>query len=64
MDNVSRAHFNNFSEYQALYPEAHEMVELDIPRVSHQRQLPNVVKAKLDAVAEGLMGQEKAQIKA
>ncbi|APB98203.1 Hint domain-containing protein [Polynucleobacter asymbioticus] len=57
MDNVSRACFNNYSEYQALYPEAHEMIELDIPRVSHQRQLPNAVKAKLEAISEVLMGE-------
>jgi hypothetical protein len=57
MDNVSRTCFNNYSEYQALYPEEHEMIELDIPRVSHQRQLPNAVKAKLEAISEVLMGE-------
>jgi hypothetical protein len=59
MDNVSRTCFNNYSEYQELYPQAHEMIELDIPRVSHKRQLPNAVKAKLEAIAEVLMDDEK-----
>jgi hypothetical protein len=64
MDNISRANFNNYSEYQTLYPEAHEMIELDLPRVCHQRQLPNVVKNTLEEIAEGLMGQEKVQMNA
>jgi len=62
MDNISRACFNNYSEYPALYPEAHEMIELDLPRVCHQRQLPNMVKRTLEEIAEGLMGQEKVQM--
>lgn len=57
MDNVSRACFNNYSEYQALYPDAPEMIELDIPRISHQRQLPNTIKHKLEAISEVLMGE-------
>jgi hypothetical protein len=57
MDNVSRTCFNNYSEYETLYPQAHEMIELDIPRVSHKRQLPNAVKRKLEAISEGLMGE-------
>jgi hypothetical protein len=55
MDNVSRTCFNNYSEYESLYPQASEMMELDIPRVSHQRQLPNAVKAMLEAISEVLM---------
>ena len=35
------------------------MIELDIPRISHQRQLPNTIKHKLEAVAEVLMGEDK-----
>jgi hypothetical protein len=62
MENVSRACFNNYSQYQALYPNAKEMIELDIPRVSHQRQLPNAVKVKLAEIAIVLMGQAKERI--
>ena len=62
MDNISRACFNNYSEYQTLYPEAHEMIELDIPRVCHQRQLPNAVKARLEAISVGLLGNIKVQM--
>ena len=59
MDNVSRTCFNNYSEYESLYPQATEMIELDIPRVSHQRQLPNALKAKLAAISEVLMGEDR-----
>lgn len=62
VDNVSRACFNNYSEYQTLYPKAREMIELDIPRVRHQRQLPSLVKRRLEAVVLALLGQEKLQI--
>ncbi|MEA9603817.1 Hint domain-containing protein [Polynucleobacter sp. JS-JIR-II-c23] len=60
MDNVSRTCFNNYSEYESLYPQATEMIELDIPRVSHQRQLPNAVKNKLEVVASSLLGDQAA----
>jgi hypothetical protein len=56
MDHISRTCFNNYSQYQELYPEDHEMMELDIPRVRYQRQLPNAVKRKLEAISEVLMG--------
>jgi Hint domain len=58
VDNISRECFNNYSEYHDLYPDAHEMVELDIPRISHQRQLPNAIKNKLEVVASSLLGNE------
>ena len=35
------------------------MIELDIPRVSHQRQLPNAVKRKLEQIATSLLGDKK-----
>jgi len=57
MDNVSRACFNNHSQYQVLYPNAKEMTELDIPRISHQRQLPNAVKKQLEQIAQELLGE-------
>jgi hypothetical protein len=57
MDNVSRACFNNYAEYEVLYPEVHEMIELDIPRVSYQRQLPNTIKHKLEQIAQELIGE-------
>jgi len=59
IDNVSRTSFNNYSQYQTLYPDAKEMIELDIPRVSHQRQLPNAVKRQLEQIAQELVGVEK-----
>jgi hypothetical protein len=48
IDNVSRKAFNNHAEYEALYPNAKPMVELDIPRVKYARQVPKTMLAKLD----------------
>lgn len=48
IDNVSRKAFYNHSEYEALYPNANPMVELDIPRVKYARQVPKAMLAKLE----------------
>lgn len=48
VDNVSRKAFYNYAEYEALYPDAKPMVELDIPRVKFARQLPMAIKRRLE----------------
>lgn len=48
IDNISRRVFYNHSEYEALYPDAKPMVQLDIPRVKYARQLPMAIKKLLD----------------
>jgi hypothetical protein len=52
IDNVSRKEFDNWAEYDALYPNAAPMIELDIPRVKFARQLPQVIAKRLDAIAQ------------
>jgi len=52
IDNVSRKEFDNWAEYEALYPNAAPMIELDLPRVKFARQLPKVISDRLDTVAK------------
>lgn len=54
IDAVDRARFDNYAEFAALYPEASPMVEMDLPRVTHARQLSTQTRGRLDAVAEAL----------
>jgi hypothetical protein len=52
IDNVSRKEFDNWAEYESLYPNAAPMVELDLPRVKFARQLPKAISDRLNAVAK------------
>lgn len=47
IDNVSRRVFDNYAEFEALYGDVPEMVEMDLPRAMSARQLPERIKAKL-----------------
>lgn len=60
IDTVSRERFDNYAEYRALYPNAAPMVELELPRVSHARQLSRFTARRLAAIAAGLGAQEIA----
>lgn len=62
MDNVSRSAFYNHAEYEALYPQAAKMVELDLPRVKYARQLPNFVKQRLERIADSLLGEKTLDV--
>ena len=55
VDNVSRARFDNYAEFEALYgkPEA-SIEELDHPRVKSARQLPAAIRDRLAARASSL----------
>jgi hypothetical protein len=56
VDNVSRARFDNYAEYEALdgRPKA-SIEELDQPRVKSARQLPAAIRDRLAARARQLM---------
>lgn len=56
VDNVGREKFDNYAEFVALYPHAEPMIELDLPRINYQRQLPRAISRVLDAVADELLG--------
>lgn len=60
VDTVTRRSFDNWQEYEALYPDAPPMVELDLPRVKYRRQLPRVISRCLDGIADSLLGREAA----
>ncbi|WP_428928019.1 Hint domain-containing protein [Marinibacterium sp. SX1] len=49
IDNVSRKVFDNYAEFEALYGDAPEMVELPLPRALSARQVPASIKARLAA---------------
>lgn len=54
IDTVSRERFDNHAEYLALYPNAPAMVELELPRVTHARQLSRFTERRLADVAATL----------
>ncbi len=47
IDNVSREQFDNYAEYQALYPYTQMMRELPLPRVKFRRQMPSAIWRRL-----------------
>ncbi len=56
VDNVSRRRFDNWAEYEALYGEvAATIAEMDMPRVTSARQLPQALRERLAAPAAALL---------
>jgi hypothetical protein len=51
IDNATMQEFDNYADYAAMYPDEHEMIELDIPRAKSSRQLPRALKQGLVARA-------------
>jgi Hint domain len=47
VDNVDRAHFDNWDEYQALYPEGKAIIEMLYPRAKAYRQVPRSIRERL-----------------
>ncbi|MGP0089273.1 MAG: Hint domain-containing protein [Xanthobacteraceae bacterium] len=47
VDNVERMAFDNWNEYQALYPDGKAIVEMPYPRARSARQVPQVIRARL-----------------
>src|SRR5207247_1066227 len=47
VDNVDRQRFDNFAEYQALYPQGHAIAELPYPRAKAHRQVPSAIRQRL-----------------
>jgi len=52
IDNVSRRQFDNYAEFEAMYPGAPMMTELDIPRVLFRRQLATETMRRLKSLEE------------
>jgi hypothetical protein len=56
VDNVDRANFDNWHEYQALYPEGKTVIEMSYPRAKAYRQVPRATREKLAERGVGLYG--------
>jgi hypothetical protein len=56
VDNVDRANFDNWHEYEALYPEGKAVPEMPYPRAKAHRQVPRAIRVRLAerAVAQSL----------
>ena len=60
VDNVDRANFDNWREYEALYPEGKAVVEMSYPRAKASRQIPRAIREKLTERAISLYGSQAA----
>ncbi|BBF93786.1 Hint domain-containing protein [Blastochloris tepida] len=54
VDNVERLNFDNWDEYQALYPEGKTITELPYPRAKAHRQVPVALRVQLAARAQAI----------
>ena len=54
VDNVDRMRFDNWDEYEALYPEGKTVEELPYPRAKGRRQVPVAIRVALAARAEAI----------
>jgi hypothetical protein len=51
VDNISRWHFDNYAEFEALYGDQSPIMELDQPRAMSARQVPRAIRERLAAIA-------------
>ena len=51
VDNVDRTRFDNWCEYDALYPSGKNVREMPYPRAKAARQVPGVIRARLAKLA-------------
>lgn len=54
VDNVDRLGFDNWDEYEALYPEGKTVEELPYPRAKARRQVPVAIRVALASRAEAI----------
>lgn len=62
VDNIDRMNFDNWSEYQALYPEGKTVAELPYPRAKSHRQVPVHLRVKLAERAQRIGEQDATQV--
>ena len=60
VDNVDRANFDNWREYQALYPEGKAVREMPYPRAKASRQVPRAIRERLVDRGISLFGPQAA----
>jgi hypothetical protein len=61
VDNVDRMNFDNWSEFEALYPEGKRVSELPYPRAKARRQVPVYIRVALAERAE-IIGAMKSAV--
>ena len=62
VDNVDRANFDNWHEYQALYPEGKATFEMPCPRAKAYRQVPRAIRERLADRGVALYGAQIASV--
>jgi Hint domain len=62
IDNVDRANFDNWNEYQALYPEGKAVIEMAYPRAKAYRQVPRAIRERLAERGVTLYGKQIASV--
>jgi hypothetical protein len=60
VDNVDRLGFDNWAEYEALYPEGKHVQELPYPRAKSHRQVPVSTRVTLGARAQAIGAAERS----
>jgi hypothetical protein len=60
VDNIDHMAFDNWNEYQALYPEGKPIVEMSYPRAKSYRQVPQAIRARLADRGLALYGHRTA----
>ena len=58
VDNVERTVFDNWHEYQALYPAGRSITEMPWPRARSYRQVPRALRQRLQARGQALVGDQ------
>jgi hypothetical protein len=56
IDNVDRLGFDNWSEYEALYPQGKPLIEMSYPRAKACRQVPQALRRRLAERGDFLNG--------
>ena len=56
VDNADRLNFDNWNEYEALYPDGKTVVEMPYPRAKSHRQVPHRILLRLAARGVELFG--------
>ena len=62
IDNVDRLAFDNWAEYEALYPEGKPIVEMPYPRAKAYRQVPQAIRERLAHRRELLFGMKMSAV--
>jgi hypothetical protein len=56
IDHVDRGNFDNWNQYEALYPEGKRVPEMEYPRAKAYRQVPRAIHDRLAARGRSLFG--------